>query len=200
MFNPKRIVATLVGVGITVVNAGPCKPQSLSEAASSTIGVSVTSTVSSDTELATDSATLTQTNDVPTTLAESTVTSATASATTSVAVDTPCGNQIYRGTASNPGYTSTDAANEVECWESCSSDFECSTWFFQSEGVCQHYRETLAVIGRPENEDSNLIGSRNCSLATTALAVMTLALDILPRLRLVKFSLLSSKPTALMCA
>ncbi|KAM0229720.1 hypothetical protein ACHAPO_009792 [Fusarium lateritium] len=192
MFNPKRIVTTLMGVSITAVNAGPCKPYSSSEAvASSTLEASVSGSTSlvssvtwtstltdtSETELSTESATLTQseslsmssgtievsTTDLTSIVIEATTTTAAASATTSAAVDTPCGNQIYRGTASHPGYTSTDAATEADCWDACSSDEECNTWFFQTAGVCQLYRETFDAVGIPKNEDSNLIGSRNCS-------------------------------------
>jgi hypothetical protein len=192
MLNPKRIVTALVGVGITAVTAGPCKPQSVSEVvSSSTLDSAVsgstslvssvtwtsTSVDSSETELATKSATLTQTDsisvtsntieasvtDLTTTLIETTVTSAAASATTSAVVDAPCGNQIYRGTASNRGYTSTDAATETDCWDACYSDQECNTWFFQTEGVCQLYQGDFDAIASPRNEDSNLIGSRNCS-------------------------------------
>ncbi|OBS22655.1 hypothetical protein FPOA_08988 [Fusarium poae] len=191
MFNPKRIVTTLVGVSITAVSAGPCKPHSSSDAVSSSTleassgttslvsSVTWSSTLvdSSETETATMSAILSQsetlstssgtievsTTDISSITTEATTTTAAALATTSAAADTPCENQIYRGTASHPGYTSTDATTEADCWDACSSDQECNTWFFQAEGVCQLYRETFDAIGTPKNEDSNLLGSRNCS-------------------------------------
>ncbi|KAH6967130.1 hypothetical protein EDB82DRAFT_562948 [Fusarium venenatum] len=163
MFNPKRIVTTMMGISITAVNAGPCKPHSSSGAVSSstmelamsgsTSLVTWTSTLtdSSETGLATESAPLAQSESLSMSSGtiEVSTTDLTSIATegTATAVDTPCGNQIYRGTASHRGYTSTDAANEADCWEACSSDQDCNTWFFQTEG----------------NEDSNLIGSRNCS-------------------------------------
>ncbi|KAL6914751.1 hypothetical protein FSST1_012511 [Fusarium sambucinum] len=176
MFNPKRIVTTLVGVSITAVNAGPA---SVSGSTSLVSSATWTTTLidTSETGPATESATLTQseslsmssgTIEVSTTnltsiATEATTTAAAASATTSAAVDTPCGNQIYRGTASHPGYISTDAATEADCLDACFSDEECNTWFFQTAGVCQLYRETFDAVGTPKNEDSNLIGSRNCS-------------------------------------
>ncbi|KAG8361603.1 hypothetical protein FVEN_g1043 [Fusarium venenatum] len=145
----------MMGISITAVNAGPCKPHSSSGAVSSstmelamsgsTSLVTWTSTLtdSSETGLATESAPLAQSESLSMSSGtiEVSTTDLTSIATegTATAVDTPCGNQIYRGTASHRGYTSTDAANEADCWEACSSDQDCNTWFFQTEGVCQLY-------------------------------------------------------------
>jgi len=127
---------------------------SITAASTTTESIEVTSTAVSLSE-----STIATTTDFTSTLTETT----TAAATTSAAAEIPCNNQIYRGTAQNRGYTSTDAQSEADCWESCSADEQCNTWFFQTAGVCQLYREQFDVMSSPMNEDSNLIGSRNCS-------------------------------------
>ncbi|CAG7556425.1 unnamed protein product [Fusarium equiseti] len=209
MVNPRNVVAGLAGIGITGVNAGPCKPISVSSGSSAValatsaltasgsitsssiteLSTLISSSIQSSTDLTTETETTTisesataastttgsieftstvislsestiaTTTDFTSTLTETT----TAAATTSAVADTPCNNQIYRGTARNRGYTSTNDESETGCWEACSADEECNTWFFQTPGVCQLYREQFDGIGTPQNEDSNLIGSRNCS-------------------------------------
>ncbi|KAH7174968.1 uncharacterized protein B0J16DRAFT_349397 [Fusarium flagelliforme] len=210
MVKPRNIIAGLVGIGITGVNAGPCKPISVSigssaEASATSaltasgfvtsssiaeLSTSISSSIQSSTDLTTETettaisessitaastttgsieftstvislseSTIATTTDFTSTLTETT----TAAATTSAVADIPCNNQIYRGTAQNRGYTSTDAQSEADCWEACSADEQCNTWFFQTAGVCQLYREQFDAMSSPRNEDSNLIGSRNCS-------------------------------------
>ncbi|RBR08260.1 uncharacterized protein FIESC28_10294 [Fusarium coffeatum] len=210
MINPRNIIAGLVGIGITDVVAGPCKPISASSGSSAealatsalTASVSLTSSsifalstsistsIQSSTDLTVETETITisdssntagstttgsveftstiisvsestfaTTTDFTSTFTETTTTAATTSAVAGI----PCNNQIYRGTAQNRGYTSTDAQSEADCWEACSADEQCNTWFFQTAGVCQLYREQFDAMSSPKNEDSNLIGSRNCS-------------------------------------
>ncbi|KAJ4007823.1 hypothetical protein NW766_009630 [Fusarium irregulare] len=127
---------------------------SITAGSTSTGSIEFTSTTISVSE-----STIATTTDFTSTLSETT----TAAATTSAVADIPCNNQIYRGTAQNRGYTSTDAQSEADCWEACSADEQCNTWFFQTAGVCQLYREQFDAMSSPKNEDSNLIGSRNCS-------------------------------------
>ncbi|KAJ4129003.1 hypothetical protein NW768_007530 [Fusarium equiseti] len=126
---------------------------SITAVSTTTGSIDFTSTIVSLSE-----STIATTTDFTSTLTGTT----TAAATTSAAADTPCNNQIYRGTANNRGYTSTNAQSEAECWEACFADRECNTWFFQTVGICQLYREQFDAMS-PRNEDSNLIGSRNCS-------------------------------------
>ena len=133
-----------IAISESSITAGP----------TTTGSIELTSTISSVSE-----STIATTTDFTSTFIETT----TAAATTSAVADIPCNNQIYRGTAQNPGYTSTDAQSEADCWEACSADEQCNTWFFQTAGVCQLYREQFDAMSSPKNEDSNLIGSRNCS-------------------------------------
>ncbi|KAF9760687.1 hypothetical protein IL306_004195 [Fusarium sp. DS 682] len=101
------------------------------------------------------------TTDFSSTISQTTAT--TADTTTSAAPEVFCNNQIYRGNALSPGYTTTEASSEQECWENCVDDERCNSWFFLRAGACNLYTETIHQFSAPSNEEGVLIGSRNCS-------------------------------------
>ncbi|KAM0227412.1 hypothetical protein ACHAP5_012181 [Fusarium lateritium] len=180
MINSKRIVAALACLSIAV-NAGPCKPHAtavISESATSAtsqLPVSKSTSVVTaltETQASTFATTTVNSEDLSSTAeafttedSSETSGTATAAATTTTAAteEEPCNNQIYRGTATKRGYSTTDLDSEADCWMNCVNDDSCKSWRFEDGSSCQLYTEELADFSFPTNEQDSLIGSRNCS-------------------------------------